>query len=229
MGHRPGRTWAGWIGGLAASLLLAACEAGTPVVQEVPRPTVIVITASGPYFEDFSAPGDWLVGASSRSSGSVESGVYRMLTLEPEMIAWTHESRRFANGIYEVDATLISGPEASAYGLLLLASSDLTTFVYAIITADGRYDVGICRSACAEQQSLIEGFTLGNTINVGLGQVNRLRVEYSSGTLTFLVNGGALSRLQGLEFIEGLVGLYGESSSFGGFEAHFDNLSITEQ
>lgn len=207
------------------ALLAAGCGEQPPATP--PRPTVIVVTASGPYYTSFDEAGDWLVGGGGKSSGAVLDGAYRLAINEPATLAWTHQPRAFGEGVYEVDARLASGPEASAFGLLLQGSSDLQSFFYVMITGDGRYDIGYCERGCQVQESLIGGFTLGHSILADY-QTNRIRVELRGGVLTLSVNGTPLGQVEGLETGEGLVGLIGESAAYGGFEALFDNLQVVE-
>jgi hypothetical protein len=210
---------------LVGCALLPAGEARTPA--PTPRPTVFVVTASGPFFETFDEPGDWTTGTTTASSGLVENGVYHLLITEHSHLAWASQTRSFGEGVYEVDATFINGSEGSSFGLIFLATSDVRSFIYAMITGDGRYDVGYCEDACNEQESLIGGYTLAFTI-LPDNQTNRLRVEFQDGVITFKVNGAPVSQLRGVERSEGLVGLIGESATYGGLEAVFDNLSVTE-
>ena len=212
---------------LYLAVIVTACS--EPEVETTPmptpRPTVIVVTASGPYYETFDAPDDWLFGDGTISQGQVVDGQYRLNINEPSMLAWTHQKQAFGDGIYEVDAVLSRGPEASAFGLLLLGSSDLRSFFYCVITGDGRYDIGYCEDGCDVQESLIGGFTLAYTILTGY-QTNHLRVELDSGQLTLIINGAPVSQIRNLSYKDGLVGLFSESSPYGGFEAVFDNLHI---
>jgi hypothetical protein len=192
-----------------------------------PRSTVIVITAEGPYATGFDDPADWLIGETEISDGRVEDGEYLLAIKQPSVLAWTHQQRVFSDGVYEFDARLDSGPEASGFGLLLLGSSDLSSFLYVMITGDGRYDVGTCADSCDEQQSLIGGYTLAYSI-LSNNQSNHLRLELANGTLNLTINGAPVSAVQGLTYSEGLVGFVGESSPYGGFVAAFDNLQVIE-
>lgn len=216
---------------VALAALLTACKlpiAGRPTAVPTPHPTVIVITVTGPFFETFDSPGDWLIGQSEISEGRVEDGRYLLAVHRPATIAWASQPRAFGDGVYELDATQISGAEASGFGLLFLAPSDMTSFIYALITGDGRYDVGYCQQSCEVQESLIGGYTLAQIIRTE-NQWNHLRVELFAGTLTLVVNGAAVTEVTGLTYAgPGLVGLIGESSQYGGFEAAFDNLSVLE-
>jgi hypothetical protein len=209
------------------ALALSACADPEPEFVTPLRPTVVVITAVGPYYVDFEDAADWLVGESERSRGAVEDGRYVLSVNEPSIFAWTHQQRTFGDGVYEVDAALTRGPEASAFGFLLLGSSDLRSFAYCMVTGDGRYDVGYCEDGCRKQESLVGGFALAYTILTG-NQTNHLRVELNDGHLNFLVNGALVSQVDGLNYSNGLVGLVGESSPYGGFEVAFDNLHVTE-
>lgn len=210
---------------LVLAALLSACMIDP--LAPPPRPTVIVITALGPHFAAFDDLGDWLVGDSENSAGRVEGGEYYLTLKQPRMLAWASQTRAFGDGIYEMDARLVSGPEASRFGLLLLGSSDMSSFFYCFITGDGRYDVGFCQQNCRVQQSLIGGDKLSPAI-LTENRTNHLRIELSGGQVAFLVNGALVSQLQGVTYSPGLVGLIGESAQYGGFEAAFDNLSVVE-
>jgi hypothetical protein len=229
--HRTSRRvcntlFAGLTAALIAALGVAGCQSDGPMIPK-PRPTVIVITSTGPYTATFDDAGDWLIGKSEEGVGHVADGKYLLSVTEASHLAWTTQQRVFGEGVYEVEATLLSGPEASGFGLLLLGSSDLSSFFYCMITGDGRYDIGYCQDSCDTQESLIGGYTLAYTI-LADNQTNFLRVELADGRLTFLVNGAPVGQVNGLGYTSGLVGLIGESSPYGGFEAAFDNLSVRE-
>jgi len=215
--------------GLASVLMLSGCADGSLLSTPTPppRPTVIVITAAGPYAAIFDQPEDWLLGDSDISGGRISNGEYILSVKKPQQLAWANQTRVFGDGIYQVDARLSSGPEASGFGLLILGSNDLSAFLYVLITGDGRYDIGFCNQNCAKEESLIGGYTLGPAILVD-NQTNHIMVELKEGTLTLIVNGASLSQLQDLTYGRGVVGVIGESSQYGGFEAAFDNLSVIE-
>ena len=196
--------------------------------QPTPRPTVIVVTAQGPYLDTFDTAGDWLVGEGSYGSGSIENGEYFLNIDETQYIAWVNQPRVFGDGYYEIDARLVHGPESSGFGIFFLGSSDMADFFYVLITGDGRYDIGYCQSGCETQASLTDGYNLAPSILVD-NQTNHLRVELNDGEITLLINGAPVSQVQGLQYTEGLVGLIGESSSYGNFQAAFDNLQVIEE
>ena len=218
---------------MVLTALITACsssadEQPTPEPTAIPRPTVVVITAAGPYSTAFEDTGDWLVGESDSGGGRIEDGRYILGVDEAFTLGWSHQQRAFGDAIYEIEANLERGSEASGFGFLLLGSSDMSSFMYAMITGDGRFDIGYCADSCATQESLIGGYTLAPTILVN-NQVNYLRVELSQGSLTFSVNGAAVSQINDLEYEKGLLGLIAESARFGGMEAAFDNLRVTEK
>jgi hypothetical protein len=208
-------------------ILFGACTANSTPPPPTPHPTVIVITATGPYFAAFDDPGDWLIGTSETSEGKLVDGRYVLTIKKPQMLAWANQTRTFGDGIYEVDAALGSGPEASGFGMLLMGATDLSSFFYVMITGDGRYDVGYCQDNCQIEKSLIDGYKLNQSI-LTENQSNHLRIELSGGQLTLLVNGAVVSQVQGLIYTSGVIGLIGESSQYGGLEATFDNLSVVE-
>jgi hypothetical protein len=196
--------------------------------QPTPRPTVIVVTAEGPYLDTFDGAGDWLVGEGINGTGRVENGEYFLNIDQTQYITWVNQPRAFGDGLYELDVRLVHGPEASGFGMFFLGSSDLADFFYVLVTGDGRYDIGYCQHACQKQESLVEGYKLAPSILVD-NQTNHLRVELDDGQITLLINGAPVSQVQGLQYTEGLVGLIGESTSYGGFQAAFDNLQVIEE
>nr|MBN1229601.1 hypothetical protein [Anaerolineae bacterium] len=223
------RQWLWMVCGLVCTLSAVGCrQDDTDFLQTEPRPTVVVITIEGPYNADFDQPGDWLVGRGEHSHGVVKDGRYVLSITEPEFLAWTHQQRAFGDGIYQVDTRLLSGPEASAFGLLLLGTSNLSQFYYCLITGDGRYDIGYCEDGCRAQESLVGGFTLAYPILPG-NNTNSLRIDLFSGQMTVYINGTPVSQLSGLEYEPGLVGFIGESSPYGGFQVAFDNLLVSNQ
>jgi hypothetical protein len=206
-------------------MLLPGCVSQTTAT--LPPPTVIVVTSVGPFRETFDSQGEWLLGESEISSGRIADGKYVLSVTKSHQLAWTHVRRTFADGIYEVEAQLLSGPEASAFGMIFLVSEDAADFLYFEITGDGRYDVGYCQDSCATQVSLIGDFKLGYTI-LPAGETNHLRVEINNGSLFFQVNGAPISELHRVEYQPGAVGLLAESSPRGGMEVVFDNFQVTE-
>jgi len=208
---------------------LAGCGSllGGPTPTSAPPPTVIVITAVGPYLATFDDPGDWLVGDSDNSLGEVHDGEYFLSVKKPRSLAWTDEPRIFGDGIYEVNARLVSGPEASGYGVLLMGSSDLSAFFYVMLSGDGRYDIGYCEETCGKEQSIIGGYKLSPVIQTD-NQPNHLKITLSKGHLSLEVNGAAVGEVQNLVYSRGVIGLIGESDQYGGFEAAFDNFSVVE-
>ncbi|MCC6905185.1 MAG: hypothetical protein IT326_05020 [Anaerolineae bacterium] len=215
---------------LGLALVLSGCAAPGPASLQASSPdaspTVIVLTEAGPYFDRFNDAGNWLIGTASDSAGRVEEGRYILSIVKPSTLAWVNQQRAFGEGVYEMEATRLSGPEASAYGLLLMSSVDMKSFYYCMITGDGRYDVGLCQDGCARQESLIGGFKPGYTILTDDGATNRLRVEVGQTQITFIVNGAPISQIDNLQTRVGLAGFIGESAPAGGFEVAFDNLSV---
>jgi hypothetical protein len=211
-----------------ALILLFLVGCATPEPEVIARPTVIVVTSQGPYYEDFTAAEGWLTGQTATSVGIVENDEYVMRVLQPNQLVWTYQPRAFGDAVYEADVTFQGGSEASGFGFLFLANAELSQFFYAMITGDGRYDVGFCERSCEQQESLIGGYTLASIILTGY-QTNRLRLELDDSELTFIVNGASISQFRGVEISSGLFGFIAETSPYGALEVSFDNLSIIEE
>ena len=213
---------------LAVFVGLAACSSTpAPTATYSPPPTVIVITAEGPYQDTFDSGDGWLSGDSDNSAGQVHDGEYFLSVKKPRSLAWANEPRVFGDGVYEVNARLVSGPEASGFGVLLMGTSDLSAFFYVMVTDDGRYDVGYCEESCSKEQSVIGGYKLSAAILTD-NQANHLRITLNKGQLSLEVNGAEVSVVPGLVYSRGVMGFIGESDQYGGFEAAFDNFSVVE-
>lgn len=192
--------------------------------SEIIRPTIVVTQGTGTYFNTFVSKGDWLTGQGAVSRGFIVDGEYHLAIDQAGTIAWSHNQTAFSTGVYSSDVRLVSGPEASAYGLLLLADSAMQSFIYFMITDDSRYDIGICENSCQEMTSFLDGFLFDDTIEIGT--TNTLLVSVEEASIIFSINGNPVRELRDYPVDIGVVGFVGESTPFYGFEAAFDNIHI---
>lgn len=211
--------------GATSSVILTSCSANQNAGQEMLRPTIEVTAGSGSYFMPFDINGDWFSGAGAASEGVTLNGEYHLTITQAGAIAWTHNRTSFAEGSYSVNVRLVNGPEASAFGFFVMADPAMDHFLYFIITADGRYDIGECQTECKTMESFLDGWVLEDSLKKG-DAVNKLGMEIKSDSIIFSINEVPVQELSAYPISSGIVGLIGESGPYYGFEAAFDNFQI---
>ncbi|MFQ5436632.1 MAG: hypothetical protein ACE5FD_17380, partial [Anaerolineae bacterium] len=64
-----------------------------------------------PYAETFEEAGSWRAASDSNVSGEVTDGVYDFHVLADKLTFWTTAGVDFSDGMYEVEATQVEGPD----------------------------------------------------------------------------------------------------------------------
>jgi hypothetical protein len=179
-----------------------------------------------PYRETFDAAGTWSAGSDAFSTGEVTGGVYRLIVNENDISRWASAGRSFGDGVYEVEATPVEGPEDNGYGLLFRADPEAGNFYLFKVSADGYVWIGRYENG-AEQTPLISSHWFSSpTVQTGLNVTNKLRVLAEAGNLIFYVNDQEVGRVTDTTFTAGDVGVLVQTLGGGGVTVEFDNLSV---
>ena len=112
---------------------------------------------SGPYEEGFDAAGSWGTGASSDVEGRVSDGLYEMLVESNNGLYYASAGERFADGVYEVDATQIEGPLNNGYGTLFRVDDESDSFYVFEVSGDGYVWIGYCTDLCESEAVALVG------------------------------------------------------------------------
>ncbi|MFT5194719.1 MAG: hypothetical protein ACI9EW_002401 [Cellvibrionaceae bacterium] len=186
-------------------------------------------SAAGPYSDSFDSVQSWATGENDQSRGLVAGGVYDFTVFTDTGIYWASAGERFADGIYEVEATAVSGPVDNGFGMVFMVDDDTGSFYLFEISADGFVWIGRCESNCqGDMEILVEGGWFESaTVKQGLGETNRLRVDANSGNLTFFVNNQEVGQAFDNTFTQGNIGIAVETIGVGDVQIHFDNYSYT--
>lgn len=190
---------------------------------------VVFLVACGgeqlPWSDDFSDPaGGWQAESDASAEVRCYEGVMSLLVKVPNRLAWASAGREFSDFRLAVEATQVAGPDDNEYGVLV-RMRDADHFYRFSISGDGyylvsKYDGGVW-------EVLNGDWTSSAAIHLGT-VTNLLEVVCQSATMTFLVNGVALTQVEDSSYSRGDVGLYAGSFFEPGVEIHFDNLTVTE-
>ena len=197
---------------LASILLLSSCQ-------------------SDEYEETFDSSGDWGTGKTADVVGKVENGVYEMLvkSSSDKFLATAGES--FGDGVYEVEATQITGPLNNGYGFLFKVDEETDSFYAFEVSGDGWIWIGRCVDLCeTEQVALVGGdWFRSPAINQGLQATNHLRAVVDGSLMTFYINGVEVGRTSDDRLTEGDIAVMVETLGESGVRVIFDNFRYTPQ
>jgi hypothetical protein len=192
---------------------------------------ILVLSACGgeqPYVETFDEPGTWRVGEDADVDGEIIDGVYRMTMKADDALIWTTAGESFADGIYEVEATQIAGPDNNGYGMMFRIDDNKDDFYLFKISGDGYVWIGRYIGGGAEVDPLIgDHWFESPAVHKGADQMNTLRLKAEGGNLIFFVNGQEVGRVTDNSLAGGDIGLWVESFGQGGVQVEFDNFSVT--
>lgn len=190
-------------------------------------PRLLSPVETEPYTETFDEVGSWTAGEGASSEGRVVDGVYEMIVDISGNSFWTTAGRKFADGVYQVEATPLEGTEDNGYGILLRVDAASERFYMLKVSSDGYVYAGLCSSSCAEQKALVDRDWFGSAaVAPGLGATNTLRVVAAGPDLTFFVNDVEVGSVTDETLEAGDVGLLAETFTPGGLRVAFDNFTV---
>ena len=186
-------------------------------------------SASGPYSETFDSAPSWATGENDQSRGLVAGGVYDFTVFTDTGIYWASAGEQFGDGIYEVEATAISGPEDNGFGMVFMVDDAAGSFYLFEISSDGFVWIGRCEGNCQDDMEILVegGWFESAAVKQGLGETNRLRVDANGGNLTFFVNNQEVGQAFDDTFTQGNIGVAVETIGIGDVQVHFDNYAYT--
>lgn len=189
------------------------------------------------FVENFNREGYWAVGTVYsdpeetilEAEAVVENGVFMYSLPLPQLMYWSTAGEEFGDGLYQLEATAIDGPENNGYGLLFMVDNDTDDFYVFEISSDGYAWIGLYRDGGAEEvTSLVgDGWIETDAVKTGLNATNVLKVEVNQGLLTFWVNDEEVAQIEDNTFSSGDVAVFAETFEEGGVVVEFDNFSFT--
>lgn len=182
-----------------------------------------------PFHETFDHPGNWSTDNDAEVRGEVINGVYEFEIKADDLTTWTTAGLEFANGIYEVEATQIGGPDNNLYGMLFRVNNETEDFYAFQISGDGYVWIGRYKNGGeTEATPIIGDWWLESTaVHQGADITNHLRVRAEAGNLIFYVNDQEVGRVTDNTFAQGDIGLITGSLGQGGVLVQFDNFKVS--
>ena len=182
----------------------------------------------GPYHEEFNSIGSWPQQDTFEAAGDVSDGVYTFNVKEADQFFWATGGESFGDGVYEVEATTVAGPENNGFGMMFFINNETNDFYSFEVSSDGYVLVARCANACEDYQALLQdGWFQSPAVKTGLNQTNVLKVEASAGTMSFSVNGQNVGTVTDTTLTSGDIAVAVETFEEGGVIVNFDNFKFT--
>ena len=177
------------------------------------------------YEETFDEVGTWRVDSDSEVSGQVQNGVFDFLVIADELTTWTTAGQNFGDGIYEVEATQVEGPDNNAFGMLFRMDDAENNFYAFLISGDGYVWIGKYLDGLADAPIVSDWWFESPAIIRG-DNTNKLGVRAEGANLQFFVNDQEVGRVTDSSFRNGDIGLMARSLGQGGVHVQFDNFTV---
>lgn len=182
-----------------------------------------------PYEETFDNQGTWGVDDRPDVVGQVVNGVYDMHVRANFGVFYATAGESFDDGIYEVEATQISGPLNNGYGMLIRVDESSDAFYAFEVSGDGFIWIGRCTNRCQDDVVTLVGrdWFSSPAVNQGLQATNRLRLVADGSSMTFFVNGIEVGRTTDDSMARGDIAVMVETLGERGVRVSFDNFRVS--
>ncbi len=194
-----------------------------------PEPTIARPTGSLSailYRDDFSDPNSgWDIGSNSDASVGYDNGEYAIQIKADSYWMWSNPVQSFGDVAVAVDATLSSGADDSDIGVICRYQNDNQNFMFAVITADGRYGIYEFKDG---QEKLLTGNDLQSSSAIKTGQtLNHIEFICKGDEYRLIVNAEPVDSVTNSAFSSGNVGVIVGTGQTGNNEVRFDNFLVT--
>jgi hypothetical protein len=207
-----------------------ATPEASPVATIVQAPTAtptVETNESVTFVETFDVAADWQDGQFNDTKLSVENGTYMMEVAGAGQRTWSLANQSFDDGVYSVEAALLEGDPATAYGIVLRSAENGDEFYSLQINANGEVWMGRCTNQCGARLPLNEtGWFSSDAVKTGFNATNVLRVDAFGDEFVFYVNGFEVGRGTDSMRDSGLIGVFFQSGDSDHTRAQFDNYRV---
>ncbi len=179
------------------------------------------------YEETFDETGTWRVDSDNEVQGEVQDGVYDFRVLADELTTWTTAGQNFNDGLYEVEATQVDGPNNNAFGMLFRVDDENDNFYAFLISGDGYVWIGRYQEGLVGEPIVGDWWFESPAIIQGNEATNKLGVRAEGANMQFFVNDKEVGRVTDEAFRSGDIGLMTRSLGLGGVHVQFDDFTVT--
>jgi hypothetical protein len=178
------------------------------------------------YHDDFSDPSSgWDVYTNDNGSAGYDNGAYVIRVKTDTFWLWSNAYQSFDDVSVETDAVLADGANDSDIGVICRYQSDNKNFMFAIITADGRYGIYEVKDGT---DYLMTSDSLKRSDAIKTGQaVNHIQFICMGVEYTLVINGQPVDSVASKTLSSGDVGLIAGTGKTGNNEVRFDNFVVT--
>ncbi|MDX1614100.1 MAG: hypothetical protein R3300_07290 [Candidatus Promineifilaceae bacterium] len=198
------------------------------VTVSVLEPGAGQVGAATVYEETFDTAGSWGEGETHEVTGQVANGVYELEVRTGYGLFTATAGQTFGDGVYELEATQLDGPLNNGYGMVFRVDEAGDAFYAFEVSGDGWVWIGYCQDRCRGQAIALVGqdWFRSPTVNVGLGETNKLRVVAEGSLMSFYVNGIEVGRAADGRLTSGDIGVMVETLGQRGVRVAFDNYRV---
>ena len=225
--------------GFLASLGQDATDVPIPIATEVfdqptdiplPEPTTVPLNTGEIILEDdFSDSSQWGTLTDSDNSIEYDGEALRMQIFQQNWFVWsTPNGETYENIHAEVTVTNNDGEDTTSFGIMCSKQSDISSYYYLIMAADGEYVIG--KAIDGETDVFLtnnDQWAASNLIEKNQSSY-RVGADCGNGTLTLYVNGKVIDSVTDYTYTSGGVGLVawsGANATAG--DVTFDDYILT--
>jgi hypothetical protein len=181
-------------------------------------------TTALPYTDDFSnTQSGWQTSADLAGDVTYDGGRLRIVVKNENLNIWSTAGKSFTDGMYQIDAQPIGGPQDNGFGILFRVS-DRKNFYYFVISSDGYWQAGLTKDNKMDHWS---DWQQHPAIKTG-GERNRIRVVMTGPKFDFYVNDQLIGSREDASFAQGDIGVMALTViDQPGTDVVFDDASVT--
>lgn len=183
---------------LLASFLIAGAALSASACS-----TAASQTSTLPYADDFSNPqSGWQTSTDLAGDVAYDEGRLRITVKNENLNIWSTAGKTFTDGVYEIDAQPVGGPQDNGFGVLFRVA-DRKNFYYFVISSDGYWQAGLTKD---NQMNHWIDWQQHPAIKTG-GERNRIRIVMSGSKFDFYVNDQLIGSREDASFTQGDIGV----------------------
>lgn len=196
-------------------LVTTACSSETPT----PAPSNL------PYTDDFAnSQSGWQTSTDPSGEVKYDNGRMRVTVNQQQLVLWSVSSKQFTDGVFEVDAQAVGGPQDNGFGVLF-RFKDRKNFYQFSIASDGSWRTSMTKDG---KETVWSDWQPHPSIQPD-SATNHIKVVMTGNKFVFYVNDQQLGQQTDDSFASGDIGVFAMTFiDKPGTDVAFDNVRISE-